>query len=77
MFLYDHLGKRTSLVGNKSLRFEAELVLKPELKNGFEYSDYWVDDALLVVLNVQEVKKYGSEVRTRTKVTCAWRENGL
>lgn len=77
LFLYDHLGKRTSLAGSKSLRFGAESVLKPELKNGFEYSDCWVDDARLVVLNAQEVEKHGGEVRTRTKVTRAWRENGL
>ncbi len=39
LFLYDHLGKRTSLAGSKIFRFGAELVLKPELKNSFEYSD--------------------------------------
>ncbi len=77
LFLYDHLGKRTSLPGSKGLRFGPESVLKPELKRGFEYSDCWVDDARLVVLNAQEVEKRGGEVRTRTKVTRAWRENGL
>lgn len=77
LFLYDHLGKRTSLPGSKCLRFGPESVLKPELKRGFEYSDCWVDDARLVVLNAQEVEKRGGEVRTRTKVTRAWRENGL
>ena len=44
---------------------------------GFEYSDCWVDDARLVVLNAQEVVERGGEVRTRTKVTRAWREQGL
>ncbi|HEB0148432.1 TPA: FAD-dependent oxidoreductase, partial [Serratia marcescens] len=68
LFLYDHLGKRTSLPGSKGLRFGPESVLKPELKRGFEYSDCWVDDARLVVLNAQEVEKRGGEVRTRTKV---------
>lgn len=77
LFLYDHLGKRTSLPGSKGLRFGAESVLKPELTRGFEYSDCWVDDARLVVLNAQEVVERGGEVRTRTKVTRAWRENGL
>lgn len=77
LFLYDHLGKRTSLPGSKSLRFGPESVLKPELKRGFEYSDCWVDDARLVVLNAQEVVERGGEVRTRTKVTRAWRENGM
>ncbi len=31
----------------------------------------------MVVLNAQEVVKHGGEVRTRTRVTRAWRENGL
>jgi glycerol-3-phosphate dehydrogenase len=77
LFLYDHLGKRTSLPASKGLRFGPDSVLKPELVRGFEYSDCWVDDARLVVLNAQEVVERGGEVRTRTKVTRAWRENGL
>ncbi|KGT91068.1 glycerol-3-phosphate dehydrogenase [Erwinia typographi] len=77
LFMYDHLGKRTSLPGSKSLRFGSDSVLKSEIVRGFEYSDCWVDDARLVVLNAQEVEKRGGEVRTRTKVTRAWRENGL
>ncbi|AKH63436.1 MULTISPECIES: glycerol-3-phosphate dehydrogenase [Photorhabdus] len=74
LFLYDNLGKRVSLPSSKGLKFGAHSVLKPELVRGFEYSDCWVDDARLVVLNAQEVKKHGGEVRTRTKVTRAWRE---
>ncbi|WP_114192999.1 glycerol-3-phosphate dehydrogenase [Edaphovirga cremea] len=77
LFLYDHLGKRTSLPASKGLRFGPDSVLKPGLVRGFEYSDCWVDDARLVVLNAQEVVERGGEVRTRTKVTRAWRENGL
>jgi len=77
LFMYDHLGKRTSLPGSKSLRFDSDSVLKPEIVRGFEYSDCWVDDARLVVLNAQEVVKRGGEVRTRTRVTRAWREKGL
>ncbi|WON76777.1 glycerol-3-phosphate dehydrogenase [Serratia sp. UGAL515B_01] len=77
LFLYDHLGKRTSLPGSKGLSFGPGSVLKPELKRGFEYSDCWVDDARLVVLNAQAVSERGGDVRTRTKVTRAWRENGL
>ncbi|PQQ23621.1 glycerol-3-phosphate dehydrogenase [Photorhabdus hindustanensis] len=74
LFLYDNLGKRVSLPRSKGLKFGTNSVLKPELVRGFEYSDCWVDDARLVVLNAQEVKKHGGEVRTRTKVTRAWRE---
>ncbi|HGJ5899218.1 glycerol-3-phosphate dehydrogenase [Arsenophonus apicola] len=77
LFLYDHLGKRTSLPGSKGLKFGKNSVLKSELTKGFEYSDCWVDDARLVVLNAQEVLRHKGEVRTRTKATRAWRENGL
>ncbi len=77
LFMYDHLGKRTSLPASKGLRFGADSTLKPSIVRGFEYSDCWVDDARLVVLNAQEVLAKGGEVRTRTKVTRAWRENGL
>ncbi len=77
LFLYDHLGKRTSLPASRGLRFGADSVLQPSLTRGFEYSDCWVDDARLVVLNALEVTERGGEVRTRTEVTRAWRENGL
>ena len=77
LFLYDHLGKRTSLPASKGLKFGSESVLKPELTKGFEYSDCWVDDARLVVVNAQEVEERGGEVRTRTRVTRAWREDGM
>ncbi|CRL64931.1 glycerol-3-phosphate dehydrogenase [Proteus penneri] len=77
LFLYDHLGKRVSLPSSKGIKFGANSVLKPELTRGFEYSDCWVDDARLVVLNAQEIVRRGGDVRTRTKVTRAWRENNL
>ena len=77
LFMYDHLGKRTSLPGSTGLRFGANSVLKPEIKRGFEYSDCWVDDARLVLANAQMVVRKGGEVLTRTRATSARRENGL
>lgn len=77
LFMYDNLGKRASLAASHGLKFGKDSVLKPELTRGFEYSDCWVDDARLVVLNAQEVVKHGGEVRTRTKVTRARREGDL
>lgn len=77
LFMYDHLGKRTSLPGSAGLRFGAESVLKPEIVRGFEYSDCWVDDARLVLANAQMVVRKGGEVLTRTRATSARRENGL
>jgi glycerol-3-phosphate dehydrogenase len=76
LFMYDHLGKRTSLPASTSLRFGAESVLKPNIVRGFEYSDCWVDDARLVLANAQMVTREGGEVKTRTRATSARRENG-
>lgn len=77
LFMYDHLGKRTSLLGSTGVRFGADSVLKPEIVRGFEYSDCWVDDARLVLANAQMVARKGGEVLTRTRATAARRENGL
>ena len=77
LFMYDHLGKRTSLPGSKGLRFGAASVLKPEIVRGFEYSDCWVDDARMVLANAQMVTRKGGDVMTRTRATSARRENGL
>ncbi len=74
LFLYDRLGKRTTLPSSKGIKFGENSVLNPELVRGFEYSDCWVDDARLVVLNAQKVVECGGEVRTRTKVTKARRD---
>lgn len=76
LFMYDHLGKRTSLPASTGLCFGADSVLKPEIVRGFEYSDCWVDDARLVLANAQMVVRKGGEVKTRTRATGARRENG-
>ncbi|WP_407331705.1 glycerol-3-phosphate dehydrogenase [Enterovibrio sp. 27052020O] len=76
LFLYDHLGKRTSLPASKGIKFGEESVLKPEITQGFEYSDCWVDDARLVVLNIMDAAEHGAEVRNRCKVTKATRMAG-
>lgn len=56
LFLYDHLGKREKLAGSKSLKFGPDSPLKSEITKGFEYSDCWVDDACLVVLNAMAAR---------------------
>lgn len=73
LFLYDHLGKRTTLPASCGLRFGADSVLVPEITKGFEYSDCWVDDARLVILNAMSVAQAGGEVRNRCRVECAVR----
>lgn len=77
LYLYDHLGKRNYLPASKEVKFGHGSVLKPEVTRGFEYSDCWVDDARLVLANAQMTVQKGGEVKTRTRVTKAWREDGL
>ena len=77
LFLYDHLGKRTTLPASEGIRFGAQSVLHPTMTQGFEYSDCWVDDARLVILNVMEVAERGGEVRNRCRVENAVRDNDL
>lgn len=79
LFVYDHLGGRHILPATKRLNLQedpAGKVLKPHLKLAYEYSDCWVDDARLVVLNAVDAKARGAKIMTRTEVTSLTRENG-
>lgn len=78
LFLYDHLGGRMSLPRSRGLRRGSPLLapLKRALP-GFSYSDAWVDDARLVVLNAVEAARHGTEILTRTELLSARRQGGL
>ncbi len=43
----------------------------------FEYSDCWIEDSRLVVLNARDAEARGAEVMTRTKVISAEVRDGL
>lgn len=76
LFLYDHLARRELLPGSHGLSLKGSAYgapLKPEFTRGFVYSDGWVDDARLVVLNAQDARARGAEVLTRCAVTQAVR----
>ncbi len=77
LFLYDHLGGRKILPGTKSLDLRKDAAgapLRPVMVRGFEYSDCWVDDARLVVLNARDAAARGADIRVGTEVTEARRE---
>ena len=80
LFLYDHLGGRERIPGTTSVRLdrapEGDMV-RDAFKHAFAYYDVWVDDSRLVILNAVDAAKRGAEIRTRTAVTSARRENGL
>jgi len=77
LFLYDNLGKREKLPASRGLRFGSESPLKPEITRGFEYSDCWVDDARLVVLNAMAAREKGAHIHTRTQCLSAKRAAGI
>ena len=79
LFLYDNLGGRKKLPGTRTLDLRRDPEGAPIMNaytKGFEYSDCWVDDARLVVLNAIGAAEKGAEVLTRTACTSARRENG-
>jgi glycerol-3-phosphate dehydrogenase len=76
LFLYDHLGKRELLPASTSVNLRshpAGKALQLDLKKGFIYSDAWVDDARLVVLNAMDASERGAAVFTRTRCVSARR----
>ncbi|MGV8918657.1 MAG: glycerol-3-phosphate dehydrogenase [Pseudomonas sp.] len=77
LFLYDHLGKREKLPASRSLKFGPDSPLKSTITRGFEYSDCWVDDARLVVLNAMSAREHGAHIHTQTRCLTAKRSKGL
>src|SRR5262245_33199836 len=77
LFIYDHLGGRAILPPTRTLdltKDEAGRALRPEFVRGFEYSDCWVDDSRLVVLNAVDAAERGAAIHTRTKCLAAVRQ---
>ncbi len=79
LLLYDHMGGRKLLPKTRVLHLhsdEAGEPLHPRLTKAFEYSDGWVDDARLVVLNARDASQRGAQILTRTQVIGAAAING-
>ncbi len=77
LFLYDHIGGRKALPAADGIDLRnhpAGAPLKAGFTKGYVYSDCWVDDARLVVLNARDAANRGAEVRTRTEVQKLLRE---
>ncbi len=71
LFLYDHIGGRKKLPPTKTINLRKNIVGKPlraDFKIGFEYSDCFVDDARLVVLNAKDAANLGADINVRTKL---------
>jgi glycerol-3-phosphate dehydrogenase len=76
LFLYDHLDWHMTLPKSIAVdlpRSKFGAGLKPSFKNGFVYSDAWVDDARLVVANLKSARQMGASIYARHRCVSARR----
>ncbi|MDB5361599.1 MAG: glycerol-3-phosphate dehydrogenase [Rhodospirillales bacterium] len=74
LFLYDHLGGRQRLPRSHSVDLTRDprgAGLAASITRGYVYSDCWVEDARLVVLNARDAAEHGAEILTRTRFVTA------
>jgi glycerol-3-phosphate dehydrogenase len=79
LFVYDHVGAREKLAGSASVSLADNALgapLQASMRDGFEYSDCWVDDSRLVVLNALDAAERGATILTGTSVTAASESGG-
>lgn len=80
LFLYDNLGGREILPGTKTLKLRScneGTPLMSKFEKAFEYSDCWVEDSRLVVLNARDAQAKGAAIHVQSKVISATFTNGL
>lgn len=76
LFLYDHLGGRKILPATRTVNLKSDPVgtpLQDKFEQAFEYSDCWVEDSRLVVLNARDAENHGAQIKTRCQVMSAER----
>jgi glycerol-3-phosphate dehydrogenase len=79
LWLYDHIGGRISLPHSESVAMNGLGVpsgLRGDITRGFAYSDAWVDDARLVILNLLSAQELGATILARTRLVGATRSKG-
>ncbi|MDF8333815.1 glycerol-3-phosphate dehydrogenase [Novosphingobium cyanobacteriorum] len=77
LFLYDHIGGRKILPATQTVNLHSSAFgagLKRDARKAFVYSDCWVEDSRLVVLNAMDAAARGATVATRTRLVSARRE---
>ncbi|MGB3167682.1 MAG: glycerol-3-phosphate dehydrogenase [Alteraurantiacibacter sp.] len=78
--LYDMIGGRGAFPRARSIALASHAAgapLESACRRAFEYSDGWVDDARLVVLNALDAAERGATIMPRMPVTRARREGEL
>jgi len=79
LWFYDHLGGRKLLPPTRTIDLRTHAAgapLKPGFRYGWEYSDAWVDDSRLVILNARDAADHGATILPRTRLVSAAREKG-
>ena len=80
LFMYDNLGGRKILKGTTSLDLRGTpegAPLQDRFEKAYEYSDCWIEDSRLVVLNARDAQARGAKINVRTKVLSAEQKNGI
>ena len=80
LFLYDNLGGRKILPGTSTLALTGApegSPLQDRFAKAYEYSDCWVEDSRLVVLNARDAGARGAQIHTRAEVTSASVDDGI
>lgn len=78
LFLYDHLGGRKILPGTSYLDLKSAAEGAPladHYQHAYEYSDCWVEDSRLTLLNIRDAQAKGAVILSRTRVTEAVRHD--
>ena len=74
LFLYDNMGGRKLLPATKTVDLKTDPVGAPlddRFAKAFEYSDCWIEDSRLVILNARDAQARGANIMPRTKVLSA------
>jgi glycerol-3-phosphate dehydrogenase len=74
LFLYDNLGGRKILPGTATVdltKGPEGAFLEDRFTRAYEYSDCWIEDSRLVVLNARDAEQRGATIMVQTKVLSA------
>jgi glycerol-3-phosphate dehydrogenase len=80
LWLYDNLARRRIVPGSSAVDLRqdrAGRALAPKFTKAFRYWDGWVDDARLVIANLQDARAKGATIMPRTRVLRAEFADGL
>jgi len=80
LLMYDSMGGRRILPPTRSLSLRGTpegAPLQDRFARAFEYSDCWVEDSRLVVLNARDAAQRGATILARSKVVGARVQDGI